>query len=301
MRVSVVVPTYSLDRYPDFRECVEAIIGQTYDNVEIVIVVDGNEEVYERALAAYGDREDTVIFCSEEEAGPLSRGNMGAILSSGEIVALTDDDAVPREDWVERLVQAYEREDAIAVGGKMVPDWVAGEPEFLPAEFYWLIGATHAGFQEEPGEVRNTFGANLSWRRDVFMALGGLKLAGIGPSQIQGRESELCARMRDTYGKGVWYDPDAVVSHKIYDYRTEKAWLVKRAFWQGVSKRGMQKFVPQSSGAESNFLRYLLSSSIPRRARRSLKSATEAKQLFWLLLLTWLVGIGYLYGIFKYR
>lgn len=301
MQVSVVVPTYSPDRYADFCECVDAIVEQTYEDVEIVIVVDGNRTVYERALADYGDREDTVVFCSEEDAGPLSRGNMGVIQASGDVVALTDDDAVPRADWVERLVAAYEREDAIAVGGRMVPEWVAGKPEFLPAEFYWLVGVTHEGFREEPGEVRNTFGANLSFRRDVFMALGGFKLAGLSPSRIQGRETELCARMRSTYGEGVWYDPEAIVSHKVYDYRTDRGWLVRRAFWQGVSKRGMERIVPDSADAESDFLRILLTESVPRRAARSLTSATEARQLAWLLLLTFLVGVGYLYGLLTFR
>lgn len=301
MQVSVVVPTYSPDRYGDFRECVEALFEQTYDDVEIVIVVDGNQVVCEKAIEDYGDREDTVVFCSEADAGPLSRGNMGVIQASGDVVALTDDDAVPREDWIERLVAAYEREDAIAVGGRMVPEWVAGKPEFLPAEFYWLIGVTHDGFREEPGEVRNTFGANLSFRRDVFMALGGFKLAGMSPSQIQGRETELCARMEEAYGRGVWYDPDAVVAHKVYDYRTAKGWLARRAFWQGVSKRGMEKFVPGASETESDFLRTILTESIPRRAARSLTSLTAARQLCWLLVLTFLVGVGYLYGILTFR
>lgn len=301
MQVSVVVPTYSPDRYVDFRECVEALFEQTYDDVEIVVVVDGNQVVCEKAIEDYGDREDTVVFCSEEDAGPLSRGNMGVIQASGDVVALTDDDAVPREDWIERLVAAYEREDAIAVGGRMVPEWVAGKPAFLPAEFYWLIGVTHDGFREEPGEVRNTFGANLSFRRDVFMALGGFKLAGMSPSQIQGRETELCARMEEAYGRGVWYDPDAVVAHKVYDYRTDRGWLARRAFWQGVSKRGMEKFVPGASSTESDFLRTILTESIPRRAARSLTSLTAARQLCWLLVLTFLVGVGYLYGILTFR
>lgn len=301
MKVSVVVPTYSLDRYDDFCECVEAVFEQTYDDIEVVIVVDGNEAVYEKACADFGDRTDTTIFFSKPNAGPISRANMGGVLASGDVIALTDDDAVPSADWIERLVAAYQAQDAVAVGGRMVPDWVAGKPDFLPEEFYWLIGVTHEGFQEKPGEVRNTFGANLSYKREAFMKLGGLKLAGFGPSQIQGRETEFCARLREAYGQGVWYDPEAIVAHKIYEYRTNQRWLAKRAFWQGVSKRGMEKFVPDAGGRESDFLRYLIGTSIPRRLSHSLTSLAQAKQLFWLILLMWLVGMGYLYGILKYR
>ena len=303
MKISVVVPTYSLDRYPDFCDCVDALLAQTYDDVEIVVIVDGNKAVYERVCDDYGDEENVVSYLSHEDAGPLSRGNMGVIQSSGEIVALTDDDAVPEENWVEQLVDTYERHDAVAVGGRMTADWVAGKAEYIPEEFYFLIGVTHRGFPTEEREVRNTFGANLSFKREAFLKLGGIKLGGIDPSSVQGRETEFCARLGRTYGEGVIYTPDAVVSHKIYEYRTEPRWLVERAFWQGYSKRAMETPVPESSDEESEQLRRLLLRYIPRRAWNLLVSPSEtrAKQLAMLFVLLAATGIGYLYGILRWR
>jgi GT2 family glycosyltransferase len=302
MKVSVVIPTYSMDRYEDMTECLEAVLSQTYDNIEAIVIVDGNGEVYDKFEKEYGSHEDVVTFCSRERAGPISRGNMGGVLASGDVIALTDDDAVPEEDWVESLVEMYEKYDAVAAGGRLEPEWVAGEAEYIPEEFYWLIGATHRGFQEEEGEVRNTFGANLSFTKDVFMELGGIKLGGISNSSIQGRESEFCARLRDEYGKGVIYNPDAVVYHKIYDYRTSVWWLHRRAFWQGYSKRGMEKLVPDSSDEESEFLRELLFDYIPDRLRGALGgSSAQAKKFVMLWTLTACVGFGYLYGVLRWR
>jgi GT2 family glycosyltransferase len=303
MKVSVVVPTYSLDRYPDFCECVDALLAQTYDDVEVVVIVDGNETVYERVSEDYGDEESVVSYLSHDDAGPLSRGNMGVIQSSGEIVALTDDDAVPEEDWVEQLVDAYKRHDAIAVGGRMTADWVVGKADYIPEEFYFLIGVTHRGFPTEEQEVRNTFGANLSFKREAFLKLGGIKLGGIDPSSVQGRETEFCSRLNRMYGKGIIYTPDAVVSHKIYQYRTEPRWLIERAFWQGYSKRAMEKLVPNSSDEESEQLRRLLLRYIPRRVWNLLvsPSKTRATQLAMLFVLLAATGIGYLYGILRWR
>lgn len=303
MKVSVVVPTYSPDRYEDFRECMEALLSQTYDDIEIVVIVDGNETVHERAHGDYGDRSDVVIYGSHDDAGPLRRANMGVVQSSGDIVALTDDDAVPSKDWVEQLVDAYERHDAIAVGGRIDPEWVAGEAEFIPEEFYFLIGATHRGFPEEEQEVRNTFGANLAFDREMYLKLGGIKQGGIDPSQVQGRETELCARMRRTYGQGVIYNPDAVVHHKIYEYRTEARWLLRRAFWQGYSKRAMETLVPDASDEESDQLKRLLLEFIPGRVWGIFKNPTRAKidQLVMLLSLLVATGVGYLYGILRWR
>jgi len=303
MQVSVVVPTYSSDRYDDLCECIEALLSQTYGELEIVVIVDGNEQVYEWVEDDYGEYDDIIIYESNDDAGPLSRGNMGVIQSTGDVVAITDDDAVPSEDWVEQLVDAYERHDAIAAGGRIKPEWVAGKAKYIPEEFYFLIGATHRGFPDKEQEVRNTFGANLSFKRDIFMKMGGFKLGGIDPSSVQGRETEFCARLRRTYGEGVIYTPDAVVSHKIYQYRKEPRWLMERAFWQGYSKRAMEKLVPDSSDEESDQLHQLLFEFIPRRFWKFLVSPTKTKiaQLVMLFLLLGSTGIGYLYGMLRWR
>lgn len=302
MKVSVVVPTYSMDRYEDTCECVDAVLDGTYDDVEVIVVVDGNPEMHEELEQRYGDDETVVTFCTRERRGPISRGNMGGVLATGDVVALTDDDARPAEDWVERLVKMYDKHDAIAVGGRIDPEWVAGKADFIPEEFYWMIGATYRGFTEEEGEVRNTFGANLSFRKDVFMELGGIKLGGLSNSKIQGRESEFCARMRDEYGEGVIYDPEAVVYHKIYEYRTNLWWLHRRAFWQGYSKRGMEKLVPDASEDESEFLGKLLFEYIPERAWNGIQgSRTDAAKAVLLVTFTACVGFGYLYGLLRWR
>ncbi|MFP4591257.1 MAG: glycosyltransferase, partial [Halobacteriales archaeon] len=44
MLVSVVVCTYDETRYDVFSACVESVLGQTYEPLELVIVVDGNDD-----------------------------------------------------------------------------------------------------------------------------------------------------------------------------------------------------------------------------------------------------------------
>jgi GT2 family glycosyltransferase len=185
----------------------------------------------------------------------------------------------------------------------MTANWVAGKADYIPEEFYFLIGVTHRGFPTEEREVRNTFGANLSFTREAFLKLGGIKLGGIDPSSVQGRETEFCSRLGRAYGEGVVYTPDAVVSHKIYEYRTEPRWLVERAFWQGYSKRAMETIIPESSDEESEQLRRLLLRYIPRRIWNLLisPSKSRATQLLMLFVLLTATGIGYLYGTLRWR
>ncbi|MBV0923125.1 glycosyltransferase [Halomicroarcula limicola] len=312
MRVSVVLCTHTMERYDDCRAAAESVLSQTYDDVELVLVSDGSEAVADRFETDFGGRESVLVHCNDENVGLLESRNNGAELATGEVVAFLDDDAVAAEDWVEKLVGGYERDDADgdvpAVGGRMVPAWVAGKPAFLPDEFYWLVGVTHRGFgpdgdPEKAGEVRNTFGSNISFRRDAFLELGGFEddIGGRqGAKNLQGGETELCARLQREYGTGVYYVPDALVAHKVFDYRTDPGWLVDRAFWQGYSKRGMEVFVPESTGDESAFLGDLLFEFVPNRLRGLVRSPSVAAvlQLIFLFVLTGAVGAGYLYGAY---
>ena len=309
--VSVIVPTYSMERYPDLTACIDSISAQTYPEIEIIVTVDGNEQLTERLQRKYVSSDDIRIVSNGQNAGPISRANLGAICATGELVVLTDDDAVAETDWIERLVEAYRRHDAVAVGGKIVPEWVAGEATHIPAEFYFLIGAASRGVgpdgdREQAGEIRNGMGSNLAVRAETFEALGGFEptVGGRkGDKQMQGGETELCIRLADEFGEGVWYVPDALVEHRIYEYRTDSVWLLKRAFWQGVSKRGMARFVPESSSDETAFLRRLVGEYLPERVRGLVSEPTSAKlqQFVMLLVLTFATGLGYLYGYYHWR
>jgi glycosyltransferase involved in cell wall biosynthesis len=306
MRVSVLICTYTMDLYEDFQDAVESILNQTYDDVELVVVSDGNETVYEQMQADYGDNPDVIVTWTEENVGVGAARNRGLEEATGDVVAQIDDDAVADPEWVEELVRVYEETDAIAAGGHMTPKWVAGKPEFLPEEFYWLIGVNDRWFAEPMEEVRNTYASNISFRKEVIEELGGFdpNVGRKGDSEIQATESEIGTRLQQEFGRGVIYNPDAKVAHKIFDYRTDPVWLAKRAFWQGYSKWVLQKLLPEAdTDEESDFLKFLLVSSIPRRLKQIVSelSVTAVKQLVWLVLLTALVGFGYVYGMLTYR
>jgi len=292
--------------YEHFREAAESILNQSHDDMELVVVVDGTNEVYKRVVEDYGDHDDIVVHCNNENVGLLGSRNTGAELASGDIVAFIDDDAIADEAWVAELVRGYQEQDALAVGGKMVADWVAGKPAFLPEEFYWLVGVTHRGFADGAGWVRNTFGSNISFERDMFLELNGFdtEIGGRkGDANLQGGETELCARLASEYGEQVWYNPDAVVAHKVFDYRIGLTWLLDRAFWQGYSKRAMETLVPETGGEERDFLDDLVTEFVSGRMKGLVQSPSvvAAVQLVMLLVFTGCVGGGYLYGLVRYR
>jgi len=309
MKVSVVVCCHTVERLDDLRDAFDSLLEQTYDNVETVFVSDGCDELYRRIDEGYGDLDDFVTLVNDENVGLSASRNRGIEALSGDIVAFMDDDAVADERWVETLVETYEEHDAIAAGGCMTPIWVDGKPSHLPEEFYWLIGVTHRGFaggREEVQEVRNTFGSNISFRCDVLDELWGFdaSIGREGDAHLQAEEPELCARMAREYGRGVVYNPDAKVGHKVFKYRTRTRWLLNRAFWQGYSKRAMEKLVSDVGIEEEGaYLSMLFFSATPRLLRRLVThpSFSVLKKLLMLYALTVVVGLGYLYAVATYR
>jgi glycosyltransferase involved in cell wall biosynthesis len=317
MRVSVVLCTHTPDRYEHLRHAAKSVQDGTHEDWELVLISDGSSVVAERMCEDFADERkagDCVIHENNRNLGLLGARNNGARVASGDVVAFLDDDAIAGRRWLELLVQAYEQHDRISVGGRMTPAWVADKPSFLPAEFYWLVGVTHRGFGPgggwngwtTEGEVRNTMGSNISFQAGVFESLGGFE-TDIGgrkrDNHLQGGETELCARMQARYDEGVWYVPTAEVAHKVFEYRTNPRWLIRRAFWQGYSKRGLEQFVPESVSTEESFLADLLTNFIPRRLQTLVRrpSISKLQQLLFVQLLTLVVGCGYLYGATKWR
>jgi glycosyltransferase involved in cell wall biosynthesis len=301
MQVSVVVCTYAMERYDSFSEAVESVLAQTHDPLEVVLVVDGNDAVFERVQEDFCDDEAVVCHNNDENRGISYSRTKGAELASGEVVAMIDDDAVAREDWIENLVAVYEETDAVAVGGDVRPDWQTTRPEFFPAEFYWLVGCVEPGFAEDREEIRNGYGSNISFRRDVFLEAGGYDThtGRRGDKHIQAHEAPVCIRIRELTGEGVIYTDDAVVEHKLFDYRGEFEWLVFRSFWQGYSKRVMDLLYPGEDGDETDYLRFLFLDRVPRRAKGCVTKPSVAAvlQILAIFVFTGAVGLGYLYAL----
>ena len=300
MKVSVVVCTYSMDRYGPFSECVESVLAQTYDPLEVVLVVDGNQRVFERVSESFGDEENVRLHCNDENQGISYSRTKGAELASGEIVAFIDDDATAKPDWIQRLVDVYEETEAIAVGGDVRPDWQTEKPDFFPAEFYWLVGCVEPGFAADGEEVRNTYGSNISYRREEFLEVGGYdpNTGRKGDKHLQAHEAPVGIRLRREFGRGMVFTENAVVDHKLFDYRGEFRWLVARSFWQGYSKRVMDLLYPDAEDNKRPYLKQLYTHFVPKRVLNMVRSPSFARlqQLVAIFMFTTAVGLGYLYA-----
>ena len=297
MRVSVVMCTYDPAIENHLRAAVESLFAQTYDDIELILVVDGDAELCERAIETYEFHDECVVICNATNRGISASRNRGLGVATGEVIAFMDDDAVADPDWITELVRTYTETDAIAVGGRMTPIWLTRRPRMLPDEFLWLVGVNDRGFAEPGAEIRNTFGSNLSVKREVLAELGGFEPS-VGTHHrrsLQAEEAELGSRLRASFGRGVRYNPDARVGHKVFPHRTELTWLLARCFWQGYSKALVTHRGPATGKPERAFLRRLLRESTPRRGKQLVRSPSinTTLELAAIVLFTAAVGAGY--------
>ena len=234
---SVIVCAYTEARWVDLGAAVQSARRQTVPPAEVVLVVDHNALLLERARDALG--EGVRCVANAGRRGLSGARNSGIAVARGEVVAFLDDDAVAEPDWLERLLAGYGDPRVLAVGGSVLPRWAGGRPPAFPPEFDWVVGCTYRGMPETAEPVRNVIGANMSFRRDVLDAVGGFDegIGRVGTVPVGCEETELCLRARRRFPDGiVLYEPAAAVHHHVSADRASWRYFAARCYAEGQSK-----------------------------------------------------------------
>lgn len=93
-KISIIVPIYNVEPY--LRKCLDSIIGQTYRNLEVILVDDGSTDGSPVILASYAGQDDRIQVVTQANAGPGAARNTGFALANGQYVIFLDSD-----DWFE--------------------------------------------------------------------------------------------------------------------------------------------------------------------------------------------------------
>lgn len=255
MSVSVVICAHSLDRLDLLRAAIRSVLGQTCSDVEIIVVVDHDPDLFRIISADFPDIGPDVRIVGNDGSPGLSHArNTGIAQCSGDIVAFLDDDAVADADWLERIMRHYGNPAVVAVGGGIVPDWPVSRPAWFPPEFDWVIGCSYLGLPEKVAPVRNLIGCNMSVRRSSLDGVGGFRatLGRVGDNAAGCEETEFFIRLQERFGNGsILLDPDAKVGHSIAASRTGWAYFSKRCRAEGRGKAQMADLVGSRQGLSS--------------------------------------------------
>lgn len=248
LTTSVVICAYTNDRWDDTLACVESVRRQTVAADDIVVVVDYNPELFGRLQSALPD---VTVVENQHQKGLSGGKDTGVEVTSSEVVAFLDDDAVAHPDWLGFLRSGYTHDDVAGVGGTTLPRWASERPRWFPEEFDWVLGCTYTG--REPGPVRNLLGGNASFRREAFSVAGGFP-SHIGRTSEQTRplgceETEFCIRVNQHRPNWTYvYEPGAVIWHRVGFERERFAYFRSRCFAEGLSKAAVTRSVGVAQG-----------------------------------------------------
>lgn len=109
-QISVVVPVYNVEAY--LRRCVDSILAQTVENLEIILVDDGSTDGSGALCDEYGEKYDRVHVYHKANGGLTSAWKAGMDLVSGEYVGFVDSDDWIDPDMYERMLGPALRENA---------------------------------------------------------------------------------------------------------------------------------------------------------------------------------------------
>ena len=141
--VSIVVPVYNVAQYLD--ECVGHLVGQSYRNIEIVLVDDGSTDESGAKCDDWAMRDQRILVVHQDNQGLSMARNNGLSASSGSYITYVDSDDYCMNDYVEKLLSAimasnadvclcsYSRVDTVAqtCDTRHIPEIASGNLEEL--------------------------------------------------------------------------------------------------------------------------------------------------------------------------
>ncbi|OIQ13541.1 glycosyltransferase [Pasteurella multocida subsp. multocida] len=117
--VSVLICAYNVEKY--IEECINAVINQTYKNLEIIVVNDGSSDSTLSKLHSLSEKDSRIkIINNSKNLGFISSLNIGIEYVSGDYVARTDADDITKPDWIEKILGCLEKEKHIIAMGSYI-------------------------------------------------------------------------------------------------------------------------------------------------------------------------------------
>ena len=120
-KVSVVVPVYNVEKY--LTECLDSIINQTLEDIEIICVNDGSTDSSLEILNNYAQKDKRIIVINKANSGYGNTMNIGINASTGEYIGIIESDDFADKNMFEDLYKTAKENDADIVKSDWYHYW----------------------------------------------------------------------------------------------------------------------------------------------------------------------------------
>ena len=107
--VSVIVPVYHVEKY--LKQCIDSILTQTYQNLEILLIDDGSPDRCGEICDCYESADGRVKVIHKENGGLSAARNYGLDICTGDYIAFIDSDDFVSECYIEVMIKAMTEHD----------------------------------------------------------------------------------------------------------------------------------------------------------------------------------------------
>lgn len=108
--ISVIIPCFNSAKF--IERCLESILNQTYQNLEILVVDDGSTDDSANVIQKIAKRDSRVKYIYQPNSGVSAARNKGIECASGELVTFVDSDDTIAQEMYQVLTELLERHDA---------------------------------------------------------------------------------------------------------------------------------------------------------------------------------------------
>lgn len=162
--ISVVIPVFNEEIL--IRNCLEHIKKQSFSNFDLILVDNNSTDASATIAKEYGAK---VIF--EKKRGNTFALNTGMMHADGEIIAVTDADTKPDENWLKEIANIFSDQNVSAMTGSALVDTQSSFIRAFCSVIYDFFIKINFIIQKP-----HLSGFNLAVRRRDFMLAGGLDL-----------------------------------------------------------------------------------------------------------------------------
>lgn len=125
-KVSIIIPAYNSE--DTIRGCLDSILSQTEEKIEVIVVDDGSEDQTEEICSEYAQKDTRLQLITQHNSGPGPARNRGIENATGEYLYFVDsDDMIHRDLFSDNYKVASEKKMDIVVFGYLKTEWHKGK------------------------------------------------------------------------------------------------------------------------------------------------------------------------------
>ncbi len=167
-KVSIIVPVYNAEK--TLCKCLDSLVGQTYRDIEILLINDGSSDNSQKICESYANRFSEVLLINQNNSGPATARNTGINRARGKYLSFVDADDYVESNMIEEMISVAEDNHAemVICGYYQEFSETIKKHEFSYAPRLYVGDESRKIAKELISDVSNTRIPPYSWIRMVL-------------------------------------------------------------------------------------------------------------------------------------